>query len=473
MTDNEKKLFEAITNGDEAEIIKIVREEKENLAKGLPKTIDPAAVNSNRDGFAHLAAKWCSETAIEQLIIQLRTDLTLKDKSGKLPIDCAWHYRFTEAVERRKKLELFENKVAANAAAEAKTQAYTRGLVDTHNFSLFYRAKPNKPHKQCVIPDSNSETGLSVHDEQAITEAFVTQNTTQFTATTNKQLIGFPVALPSTNFLLANIGCVITTIAHQKNGAHERVFITVPIVWNKDLKHLFKQPKPHSEVFFVECILENQENFKQVIKELLIKHKVNFDTATKKFEGRKIYSLVIDLHSSQDMCDSCANKIFDFQNQNTHLVKNTLQELGLHVPKNDGRFKLIFRVSSKRPPSHSDYRKPFISRDEKQEFARVHTHETPMDISRSATAVVLHNDVTMRDTFVRWTVPARYRSLPLLATIPERSVFVNQTGFFRNEPEKYVMPVDDFKKEMQTVMRDFDENLIDESISFLVPTAKI
>jgi hypothetical protein len=336
----------------------------------------------------------------------------------------------------------YQQQIQKIIAAEKKEGGYSRGIVFTHNLSLVYGAKSHKPHKRCEIPDAMDEcSGLSTHNLQAITETFpVHQWLNQGTAIkTTYDLAGFPFQPRNTNFLLVNIGCVITDIGHVKNGSHRRIFITTPI-------RIYYSPcsptdSPHSEAFLVEDFLRRKDVVKGIINQLLEDCRIKQDAH---LSQRKIYTLVFDLHSTQDICDECEQKIFNFQIREVGNIKDILQEMGFKVPSDaKDSFKVVFRVSASREPSASWYRKPLHQRDNKMEAARIHTHDIPMDIRRSNSPLILHSDEKMRGDLAKWYDPKSYEGLPLFR-LPSQTIFRNQCGFFKCELPKYIPadPVD-------------------------------
>jgi len=237
------------------------------------------------------------------------------------------------------------------------------GLSFTNSFSMFIGAK--NPNKQCLI--SHDRHRLTLHQRQALAErmidtAFIggtgqgTQQSIKFRYEKNHQL-GEACNIQSHslkryNLAVANIGFVITDIPHNK-PEHLRLFKTLPLQvpspgssstsTTTDICTIYRHPHvnpqliesntkgktngSHSEPSLFSYLLDEQN-----IKSIIIKFKELYKIAESK--NYKIYAVVIDIHSSYDICEECYKSAQNFQRKFRAKILTALEEDGFILPKN-------------------------------------------------------------------------------------------------------------------------------------------
>ncbi len=135
------------------------------------------------------------------------------------------------------------------------------------------------------------------------------------------------------------------------------------------------------------------------------------------------------MHSSQDVCDPCEKTIAEFQRDFTDYIRDVLCSLGYGIPDNKpNTFKIVFRASSSREPTHSDYRVSLEKRDERLPLARNYTHAEPMDLRSSDRQLLLHSDSQMQDAMASWYVKDSYRGLTIFTPLLKQIVFRSRYG---------------------------------------------
>lgn len=189
------------------------------------------------------------------------------------------------------KLTIQEKKSSDNEQSRVPAGTYF-----VYNLDLVYGSK--KTAKQCTIPDKWDELDqqdkqkLTLHNRLAISEALISSNTDKLIDINNDD--------SSNNYVVANLGFIVSTKKHVKDGNHNRRFITVPVV---DPGYLTIRSKPssdseapHSEKGLYEY-LKNPKVIQDILSYLTKRYGIE--------PGFKIYGVVLDIHSSNAMCANC------------------------------------------------------------------------------------------------------------------------------------------------------------------------
>jgi hypothetical protein len=175
---------------------------------------------------------------------------------------------------------------------ESKGKLYPgRKYVTSLNF--FRGSK--QPSKICPIPDAfpllDSQDGAKVtlHERQAFYENYL-----RFQGKTGGAI----------NLVVANLGFVISNLAKAAPG-HKPVFLTIPICVDNYLTFAEKHNKgTHSEGAL--CTALSDPNYLALLlRQLASMHGF--------VSGQKIYSIVLDLHSTAEVCKDCQRLLHDLQ----------------------------------------------------------------------------------------------------------------------------------------------------------------
>ncbi len=221
-----------------------------------------------------------------------------------------------------------EVKDAIIMARDNIRQEGQHGFVVTHRLDIFRGAK--NPIKHCEVPDlDEADTGLTLHERQALVERMV-------------DLKGDPdkVKLVETkygdkyNHLIVNMGFIVTDRVWQKGGGHRRRFCTMPLLinnatcWpNPVLRNPAKANATHTEPFLF-SYLRDENNLIRLLR--LFKAKFSIKGA-----GHKVYGMVIDCHSTFDMCGDCFTDTKAFFTD-TEELSTSFRPLLLSVLKKEG-----------------------------------------------------------------------------------------------------------------------------------------
>jgi hypothetical protein len=305
-------LFTAIKNGHNVVVKQIIDEEIKN------KELEKSKINVNsrdEDGktFAHYAAKTGNNNIFFAVIDDLGCPFHIPDNSGNLPINDAWQPHHKSALEDRGKarelqIAYFE-KLNQLIKEERTSDGYKRGIVFTHNFSLFYSSKKSS-NRVCEVPGFTvNHSNINDWDIQAISEAFLAKKARDLEAFAQHhealtQSLGYPPHLDTTNYLLVNIDLIVSDRVWIKRGSHRRLFISCPI-YSKD--NTYFQLKYHQQVHsepILYTFLSNEANLALVFRDLFTKYNIQNPARY------KVYSIILDIHSSQEMCDACEGQAF-------------------------------------------------------------------------------------------------------------------------------------------------------------------
>jgi len=185
-----------------------------------------------------------------------------------------------------------------------------------NDLTLFYKSK--YLHKTCKIPDQwedlNNKDGLSLtlHQRLALSEfstnEFLTQPITSLDELDKKKPF-----VNSNNYFVVNIGFVVSSQSHEKDGTHTRQFYTMPI--SDDVyQHIRSKPSDnnsndrvirlHSEVAF-HAVMTNKNFVDALIKKFINQFKIK--------AGFKIYAVILDGFSTQSICGSCEEIFYKLQ----------------------------------------------------------------------------------------------------------------------------------------------------------------
>ncbi len=169
------------------------------------------------------------------------------------------------------------------------------------SLSLYRSTKnPDKPWRNCEIPDMseqlNKEDGanLTLHQRQLIYENYLMQSPGYARYDKN----------PVLNLVIANIGFVLSDKS-KTDPMRKPVFVTLPIKRKGFIVCAEKSKNgTHSEDGLIDYF-NSEEFFSEIISEL----KNNFI----EIPDRKIHLLILDIHSTGEICIGCQNKLYKLQ----------------------------------------------------------------------------------------------------------------------------------------------------------------
>lgn len=285
-----------------------------------------------------------------------------------------------EYTEIQQKLIAWEQPYTAMASQlylERHDRYFPREVVWTEELDLEYSARPRSgklQRKPCHIPDPvDINSGLTLHETQLIEEAVFSRRRYGYSKLDNQlqetktcevdhlnDLFDYPWAmeLPARNFIVANIGLVISK-KYASNTDSFGKFITFPIE-DKDYSLITQVQAcssgndPHGEINLF-TYMKSQEFglwFVEKLKKYAESHKDEHNATI------KCYAIVLDLHSTNTMCDIANNGVtvgcqaFTLNEQHAALrgnvndkIKEFLQKAGYQVPKH-GLLRMVTRVSA-------------------------------------------------------------------------------------------------------------------------------
>lgn len=156
------------------------------------------------------------------------------------------------------------------------------------------------------------------------------------------------------------------------------------------------------------------------------------------------------MHSSQDVCIDCERQLLEFQTRATPIFKQWLRDLGCATSIKEERFKIIFRATSVRQSSFSEWQISPARRDDKHAFSRIYMDETPRNIKTSSNAVILHSDKNLREKLEASYDPSTYSTS--FFTVPRYTVFRNRTGPFNPTLPSHIPTTADIHSALQEVI---------------------
>lgn len=399
---NETALLDAIIYKKTTDVSAILKTEIQSLRVGEPATIRPKAATPSGETACHLAARTGVKLIINAVV---HSDINfvyhLPNSKNELPEAYCWSGRFKTELAKRIQWEEEEAEdsklkrahdaiVRGMQYKEAESGCYKAGIIFTSNFTLCYSSTKNPIEKNCLIEDKSEYNGQSIHDRQALDEAVYANQS----YVGKNEWLDIPSRITENNYLLVDIGFVIGMQSYEKGSTIKRKFISLPVdlsvegLAREGLYRTRGGRSKHSEVNAYEIIMNRVvlitllRTFRQHLS--LLEH-----------ETRKLYAAVIDIHSSQDVCDGCETESFRFQRELPGILSELVSDANFMMSKH---FKTVIRASASRQPSHSGYRKQLHLRDLNENnhaIARETTHEQALDVKKSE-LFMLHSDRNYR-----------------------------------------------------------------------------
>jgi hypothetical protein len=458
LTTEELQLFNAIKTEDERSVKEIISTEKLSIGEKNAPRIRHNAQDEAGNTFCHHAAKTGMISIIETILYaSINFSYDIPNSKGELPEAHCRDNSFTNRLTARKKRDaelhrIREHKetVSDIVQQEIRRNGYKKGIIFTSNFLLTCKSKKHSD-KDCAIPDLSEPNGFSIHDRQALDEA-IAFNQRYLREEDRRNWLKSPGKLDDDNFLLANIGFVIGTEKYQKSSKIKRHFYSVPIYLSETVNKSL--PKPichrqnttgHSEINLYDLLLEPQ-NLPGILN--YFRQLCHIPPN----EKRRIYACVIDIHSSQDVCDDCELDTYDFEQRLITLVKYLAYKASFEVSKT---FCVAVRASSSRSSSYSYYRKSHHDRQAEpnkyRDFvAREYTHAEPMDLRKSGFIMLHYDDATREKQGAAWYKPPKIFAATIKNIPPRTLFFVGKRGLSHRNlpfPENYeIREYKDFPK---------------------------
>ena len=199
-----------------------------------------------------------------------------------------------------------------------------------NDFRLVIKAK--KQSKTCEIGlDVDQNTNLELHERQSLAERLF------FAKTINLRDIGR--LNPRCTYIVVNFGMVISSEPHQEGGKHGRIFKTIPIKIPNDAGiNMVGSEQGHAEQALYKYLLK-KENINYYLGIFKQKFQIN--------NNHKIYAVIFDLHGTYDMCLSCAEKGFEFQEKfRKKILQLFPQQKFITLTKYSSQLPITIRYSS-------------------------------------------------------------------------------------------------------------------------------
>ncbi len=212
------------------------------------------------------------------------------------------------------------------------------------DFRLFLSSKTNR--KLCDIGlEVDPNSSLELHARQSLAERLV------FAGKTN--LHDIERGYPKSTYVVANFGLIVSDIPHESGGRHRRMFKSIPIkVPGFGVTGRLHQYGGHAEEALYEYLLKD-ENLTYYLQEF--KKQYGIDSA-----DHKVYGIVLDLHGTYDMCQSCSEKGEQFQNAfREKCLANFPKHQFKTIRKTPSQLPVIIRYSS-------DLRYDYANSDDKK-----------------------------------------------------------------------------------------------------------
>ena len=431
-----------------------------------------------------LRPKW-GETALED-VLKLGCPLTWSNVHNQKPLDCClsgkngiWQRNLVRkyAYQQERQYKESQKEILRQFYWEydkkGKGVRVAPGIYFSFDLSLEYGSK--KLSKRCDIPDAWDELDtdhqdLTLHQRLAMAEPFAVSETKDVSELKEDMA---PNVKHSRNYAAANIGFVVSTRKHKHD--HRRTFITLPI--DDPNHHIIRahdeKLRQHSEVTLYDY-LKDILVIRRIVGALCERLRGQWGG----YEGYKVYAVVIDIHTSRDMCEPCEKQTYQLQMsraQNSFLLKLEKvlgEEYGFVLPKVKKFFPELFtpitqrlrcvtRVSSsmfdtynydrekdaseiikvsekcKRNYDYPVFKENRESIDESEEETSVEEKESEVtpkpkpafdrDIKKFSNAVIFHTRQSMHDEYGKFFRKKTYHSLGEAGT---KSVcFAHQTVF--------------------------------------------
>lgn len=427
LTDEEVALFSAIKSKNEYLVEKIIETEENSVDSGNKPRIRNTAQDSQGNTFCHYASK-ADVSKIIELVLSSKLNFVyhVENKKGELPEDLSRNGKFKAELEDQKLLKQHLKRVESIKNQEIQKGGYQKGIIFTLNFALICKSKKN-PEKDCLIKDFSEPENFSIHNRQALDEA-VAANRWHFNRDIKKReewLESPPSEFTGENYLLANIGFVMGIQRYNKSSTIiKRQFYSIPIYFSPEAQALltyYHRPDTngHSEINLYDLLLQTNN----------LTYVLNYFRQTFKLEPqeiRKLYACIVDLHSSQDVCDSCELATYEFEQRLIEQLNTIGPSVHFEISKT---CRAVVRVSSVHWPTHSEFRKPHHHRQTKfsdtykDYVARTYDHDQLMDIRKSET-FMLHD---LRERTIWYKKETIFKTT--ITQIPPRTLFfVTKTG---------------------------------------------
>lgn len=228
-------------------------------------------------------------------------------------------------------------------AFELDANSLLPGRKYVTDLGLFRGAK--NPKKRVEIPDalSAAKTSLSLH---------------QVLASYEYHLDRFGLGSAAKNFAVATMSFVVSSKPHAKNGSHERRLVTLPVY----LENLATKVDPgkHSEKALIDNLKRDLglQSESRLVTQL-------FQICDRQ-PGIKVYNVVLDFHSTREVCQDCGTHLREFQTDLsptgfTHLLAAQLKRSGFVVSeKKQTALALVLRASGLDDPSWSGTPDPLV-----------------------------------------------------------------------------------------------------------------
>ena len=246
------------------------------------------------------------------------------------------------------------------------------------HFNFFRNSK--KPPKVCQIPDAfqaldrHDLAKVGLHERLALTEKNIRQG----------------YISSAINLVIANLGFVVSDLP-KAHPDHKPIFITIPICI--DNYQCFAEGDlfsgTHSEAALC-YVLKNKSYLQGILRDLKVLHPY--------IAGQKIYSTILDIHSTAEVCKDCQRRLHGLQSDydETSFLKQ-LEALimveGYVLPRKSyvdheetsghPKLRLTIRASGVDNPSyHGD--------DSSDIMPAVFTEAPPLDIKQHPQKVFFH-----------------------------------------------------------------------------------
>lgn len=231
--------------------------------------------------------------------------------------------------------EFFKNlEVFLVKTFESEAHVLLAGRKYVSDLTLFRGSKTLS--KQVEIPDKfpTIETAFSLH---------------QWMASYESHLVRFKFGSGAKNFAVATLGFVVSSTSHIKKGSHGRRLVTIPFY----LKNLAIKVKAnrHSEVALLDNLKRDMDMHSQsaLVAQL-------FEQCNRQ-QGVKVYDVILDIHSTREVCRDCDTHLREFQTDNsegsfTQQCVEQLKRKGFTVSeKRQPPISLVVRASGLDDPS--------------------------------------------------------------------------------------------------------------------------
>ena len=243
------------------------------------------------------------------------------------------------------------NDLDVNLLSSKKNQIFRFGKnireFSASDFTLVWGAKD--PNKRCIVDDSiATASGLPLHEQQALaTDLFPTKQSNIYQLCdffNNESAIDFKAQRCTDNYtyLVVNFGMIISDRPHERSGSHRRLYKTMPLTLPEHIIYGIKERKAHAEEAFYKYIMDNFEN-------IFLQFKAKFQLN----QSHKIYSVILDLHGTYDMCKRCSKNGEIFQNKARQALYYLSSKYGIKLT-HARQLPVVIRYGSNNQYHHED-----------------------------------------------------------------------------------------------------------------------